>query len=324
LGAISKRLVETLMEAQRSSKLPLVPERTERNAGSRTGLRPNMNRVEGKRHRVLLKAAEDYNQRAVYAQDGIPNHDEVKYLPQKTSAGAPALPDPPPPGLDRQEWAAAANAVAAACRARADRIQAFASRRVAGAGGRSFRSRLSSNRKDTTRALFSTGDPESLTEVNIPGGGTSGDPAVVISAVDGYFTDLQTPISEVDLTSVPWEGDLDPYTTAQPSSPPARLGDRITRDLVAATIARIPKRRTPGPDGLLGETLRCAPSAVVDLIGRLQLAYWDGGYLPTHLKESVTTLIHKWVTPVNRVTTDPSHWLTPSPRQTTCGPNHPR
>ena len=100
---------------------------------------------------------------------------------------------------------------------------------------------------------------------------------------------------------MPWEpgwagGDLDPYTgytTAQPLSPPARLGNRITRDLVAATIARIPKRRTPGPDGLLGETLRCAPPAVVDLIAHLQLAYWDGGYLPTHLKESVTTLLHK-------------------------------
>jgi hypothetical protein len=32
---------------------------------------------------------------------------------------------------------------------------------------------------------------------------------------------------------------------------------------------------------------------VVDLIARLQTEYWDGGYLPTHLKESVTTLLHK-------------------------------
>jgi hypothetical protein len=52
---------------------------------------------------------------------------------------------------------------------------------------------------------------------------------------------------------------MDPYTTAQPSSPPARLGDRIARDLAAATITRLPKWRTPGPDGLQGETLRCAP-----------------------------------------------------------------
>jgi hypothetical protein len=116
---------------------------------------------------------------------------------------------------------------------------------------------------------------------------------VVIDTVDNYFTNLQTPDSEVDLSSVPWERDLDPYTTAQPLSSPARLGSRIMRDLAAAIIARIPKRRTPGPDGLLGETLRCAPPAVVDLIARLQLAYWDEGYLPAPFKESVTTLLHK-------------------------------
>jgi len=282
--------VDALLAAQRNSSLPLVPDRA---TGSRP-TRPNMSRVEGKHHRFLLRAAEDFNVCAVRALDGVPYLPEpCCFPPYQAAVGDPHPPVLPSPDLDPEEWAAAAHAVAADYRARATRILNHASWHAASAGGRAFRKRLSKNRKGTTRALFSSGDPESLTEVNTPDGSTSRDPDTVISVVSDCFTALQTPDSEVNLSTAPWELDLDPCTTAKPSCPPARLGNRITRDLVATTIARSPKRGDPGPDGLLGETLRCVPSAVVDLIARLQTEYWDGGYLPTHLKESVTTLLHK-------------------------------
>jgi len=130
------------------------------------------------------------------------------------------------------------------------------------------------HRKCTTRTLFSSGDPESLTEGRLTRPtAVPRDPGTVISVVSDYFTALQTPDSEFNLLTVPWELDLDPCTTAKPACAPARLSNRITRDQVAATIARSPKRRAPGPDGLLGDTLRCAPSAAVDLIARLQTEY---------------------------------------------------
>ena len=94
LQGISARLMEALLAAQRSSKLPLVPDKK---AGP--GSTRNMTRVEGKRHRVLLLAAVDYNERAVNALDLEPNYDDVSYTPEQASAGFTDLPDPPPCGL---------------------------------------------------------------------------------------------------------------------------------------------------------------------------------------------------------------------------------
>ena len=66
------------------------------------------------------------------------------------------------------------------------------------------------------------------------------------------------------------------------------LGNRVTRDRVEKILKNAPRKRAPGPDGVLGETLRCLPSDAISLITRLFRCFWDSHTVPMSLKKSLT------------------------------------
>jgi hypothetical protein len=62
---------------------------------------------------------------------------------------------------------------------------------------------------------------------------------------------------------------------------------RITRQVEEAALMRTPRKRAPSPDGILGETLRCAPDDIIDVIVLLHQAFWAGATVPPPRPESL-------------------------------------
>ena len=215
------------------------------------------------------------------------------------SPGSRAFPTVAPPEVgsspeDLLEWAAGAALVAADLRQRACRLSAAVDRRAAQAKGKSFRKALGRDRKRATRSLFGGDGPSlSLTEVRMSDGSVTDDPGKVIAEVEGHFTTLQTPGGSVDLEEKPWLADLDPVDLPGPAETVGPLGHRLDHDSVVTAIRRIPRRRAPGPDGVLGETIKCAPPAAAALLHSLFQRYWSEAYLPACLRTSRTVLLYK-------------------------------
>ena len=257
-------------------------------------------RAEQARRRALLRAAGRIEEAAARACDGDPDCaaglGPANVGPPTPGGAFPTVPPPEPdsPPEDLKDWAAGAAEVAADLRQRATRLSAAVDRRAAQVAGRSFRHALGRDRKRATRALFGgEGPPLTLTEVAMRDGTVSDDPGKVIAEVENYFTTLQTPGGNVDLEAKPWLSDLDPVELPGPLTEVGPLGDRIDAESVATAIRRIPRRRAPGPDGILGETIKCAPPVAAALLHSLFRRYWSDSHLPACLQSSRMVLLYK-------------------------------
>ena len=129
-----------------------------------------------------------------------------------------------------------------------------------------------------------------LTELCRPDGSIAQTSEDVLAEATRYFGVLQTATRDVDETP-PLDGDLD-RTDIGPGGDRAPLLDKITDDLVGEILARTPKKRAKGADGLMGETLRCLPPRGVTLVARLFRAFWSHG-MPAFMKHRLTILLYK-------------------------------
>ena len=306
-------LTAALAKSQAAAPLPRKAPPTAHRGG-----RGNLTASEGARCRQLRYAAAAYDAVASLARNGDPACEARVPPPPFDPEGGVAVAPPPaplprPPVEDPtsgsrevdprylselQAWSVMVDDAAKECRARARSLEAYARIRAGRRACGAFRSRMLTRRKKATRALFQTGPGHSLTEVVTRGGVSSSAPADVLAEVAAHFTALQTPAGEVDLDNPPWEMGEDPVVVAAdrpggPAPEPPRLSDRVTREVVEAALRRTPRKRAPGPDGVLGETLRCAPDDVIDVIVSLHQAMWGEAFVPTPLKRSVTTLLYK-------------------------------
>ena len=274
-------LMTALLRTQETSPLPTKPPPGRRPPNGRCLLTtPQMNEV-----RRCHRMARAMREAAAYLGSTPPELIDPNPPPPVEPPPTEPPSTSPPPG----DYAAEARRCARGWFHRAAEIQRRASRHRSRVFGAMARSRLVTNRKAEMRRLRG-GIRQRLTELCRPDGSTARTPEDVLAEATRYFGVLQTATRDVDETP-PWDGDLD-RTAIGPGGDRAPLLDKITDDLVGEILARTPKKRAKGADGLMGETLRCLPPRGVALVARLFRAFWSHG-MPAFMKRSLTILLYK-------------------------------